>query len=257
MSWKDIEANPLTIRNVRIWDERPLIQTYQQVQEIRPYYGFSGVDVDRYTIDGVYRQVMLSAREMVTERLPSKARNWVNERLQYTHGYGIAMSPVDHVTPEGLPALMVKDIPPIWEPGLEIDRPEIYYGEQTPNYVVVKTTTQEFDYPKGEENKFVTYQGEGGVILGGFFNRLAFAVRFKDLNIILSNYITRESRIMFRRQVGDRIRAIAPFLQYDSDPYLVVSEEGYTGFSMPIQPPICILILLRKEEVASTTSATR
>ena len=224
LSWKDIEANPLTIRNVRIWDERPLIQTYQQVQEIRPYYGFSGVDVDRYTVDGVYRQVMLSAREMVTERLPSQARNWVNERLQYTHGYGVAMSPVDQVTPQGLPSLMVKDIPPIWEPGLEIDRPEIYYGEQTHDYVVVKTTTQEFDYPKGEENKFVTYQGEGGVILGGLFNRLAFAVRFKDLNLILSNYITRESRIMFRRQVEDRIRAIAPFLQYDSDPYLVVSE---------------------------------
>ena len=224
LSWKDIEANPLTIRNVRLWDERPLIQTYQQVQEIRPYYVFSGVDVDRYIVDGVYRQVMLSAREMVTERLPSQARNWVNERLQYTHGYGVALSPVDQVTPEGLPALMVKDIPPISEPGLEIDRPEIYYGEQTHNYVVVKTSTQEFDYPKGEENKFVTYQGMGGVALGGLFNRLAFAVRFKDLNLILSNYITHESRIMFRRQVRDRVSAIAPFLQYDSDPYLVVSE---------------------------------
>ncbi len=224
LSWKDIEANPLTIRNVRLWDERPLIQTYQQVQEIRPYYVFSGVDVDRYTVGGVYRQVMLSAREMVTERLPSQARNWVNERLQYTHGYGIALSPVDQVTPEGLPALMVKDIPPISEPGLEIKRPEIYYGEQTHNYVVVKTSTQEFDYPKGEDNKFVTYQGAGGVVLGGLLNRLAFAVRFKDLNLILSNYITPESRIMFRRQVRDRVSAIAPYLQYDSDPYLVVSE---------------------------------
>ena len=220
----DIEANPLTIRNVRIWDERPLLQTYQQVQEIRPYYVFPDVDVDRYTVNGVYRQVMLSAREMVTDRLPAQARNWVNERLQYTHGYGVAMSPVNQVTPEGLPSLMVKDLPPVSAPGLEIDRPEIYYGERAYAYVVVKTSMQEFDYPMGDENKFSTYQGAGGVPMGGFFDRLAFAIRFTDLNLILSNYITAESRIMLRRQIRARVSAIVPFLQYDSDPYMVVSE---------------------------------
>ncbi len=219
----DIEANPLTIRNVRIWDERPLMQTYQQVQEIRPYYVFPDVDVDRYTIDGVYRQVMLSAREMAVERLPVQARNWVNERLQYTHGYGVALSPVNHVTPAGLPDFMVKDLPPVSVPGLEIERPEIYYGERSYAYVVVKTSMQEFDYPSGDENKYSTYQGVGGVPMDGFLDRLAFAIRFADLNLILSSYITDESRIMLRRQIRERVNAIAPFLQYDSDPYMVIS----------------------------------
>ncbi|MFC1526638.1 UPF0182 family protein [Candidatus Latescibacterota bacterium] len=219
----DIEANPLTIRNIRVWDERPLAQTYQQVQEIRPYYVFSGVDVDRYTVDGVYRQVMLSAREMAADRLPAQARSWVNERLQYTHGYGIAMSPVNHVTADGLPDLIVRDIPPIAEPGLEISRPEIYYGERTYAYVAVNTSTQEFDYPRGDENAFSTYEGTGGVPLGGLLGRLAFALRFTDLNLILSNYITADSRIMFRRQISARVNALAPFLQFDSDPYMVVS----------------------------------
>lgn len=224
LSWGDIEENPLTIRNVRIWDERPLKQTYQQVQEIRPYYVFPGVDVDRYTVDGVYRQVMLSARELDTNRLPSQARNWVNERLQFTHGYGVALSPVNHVSPEGLPKLMVKDIPPIADQGLEVDRPEIYYGERTFAHVVVKTGIQEFDYPKGDENQFTTYQGSGGVELGGFFRRVAFAIRLMDVNLLLSNYISAESRILFQRQISDRVRKIAPFLFYDSDPYIVISE---------------------------------
>ncbi|HCR17859.1 MAG TPA: hypothetical protein DIU35_10285 [Candidatus Latescibacteria bacterium] len=224
LSWGDIEENPLTIRNVRIWDERPLKQTYQQVQEIRPYYVFPGVDVDRYTVDGVYRQVMLSARELDTNRLPSQARNWVNERLQFTHGYGVALSPVNHVSPEGLPKLMVKDIPPIADQGLEVDRPEIYYGERTFAHVVVKTGIQEFDYPKGDENQFTTYQGSGGVELGGFFRRVAFAIRLMDVNLLLSNYISAESRILFQRQISDRVRKVAPFLFYDSDPYMVISE---------------------------------
>ena len=220
----DIEANPLTIRNVRIWDERPLVQTYQQIQEIRPYYVFPNVDVDRYTIDGIYRQVMLSAREMATDRLPPQAHNWVNERLQYTHGYGMALSPVNKVSPEGLPAFMVKDIPPVSVPDLEIHRPEIYYGERTWAYVVVKTSTREFDYPKGGENEYSTYQGTGGVPMEGFLDRLAFAIRFTDLNLILSDYLVDESRIMFRRQIRERVKAIAPFLQYDADSYMVVSE---------------------------------
>ena len=220
----DIRANPLTIRNVRIWDERPLVQTYQQVQEIRPYYLFSGVDVDRYTVDGMYRQVMLSAREMATNRLPVQARSWVNERLQYTHGYGIAMSPVNQVTADGLPDLLVRDVPPVSAAGLQIDRPEIYYGEQTRTYVVVNSNTQEFDYPKGNENVFSTYGGSGGVPIGGLIGRVAFALRFMDLNLILSDYVTSESRVMLRRQITDRVGAVAPFLQYDADPYMVISE---------------------------------
>ena len=225
LSASDIQANPLTIRNVRIWDERPLVQTYQQVQEIRPYYLFSGVDVDRYTVGGMYRQVMLSAREMATDRLPVQARSWVNQRLQYTHGYGVAMSPVNHVTPDGLPDLLVRDVPPVSSaPGLEIERPEIYYGELTQSYVVVNTGAQEFDYPKGTENVFSTYSGKGGVEIGGWLGRIAFTLRFMDLNLLLSSYITDESRVMFRRQVIRRAQAVAPFLQYDRDPYIVVSE---------------------------------
>ena len=224
LSRADIEANPLTIRNVRIWDERPLKQTYQQVQEIRPYYVFPNVDVDRYTVDGIYRQVMLSARELATDRLPTQARNWVNERLQYTHGYGVAMSPVNRVTPGGMPDFLIQDIPPVSQPGLEIERPEIYYGERSYAYVMVKTGTQEFDYPKGNDNVRTTYQGTGGVPTGGFLRRMMFSVRFTDVNILLSRYITAESRIMFRRQIGERVRTLVPFLFYDSDPYLVISE---------------------------------
>ena len=236
----DIAANPLTMRNVRIWDERPMVQTYQQVQEIRPYYVFPSVDVDRYTINGVYRQVMLSGRELDTNRLPAQARNWVNERLQYTHGYGVAMSPVTHVTPEGLPSFLIKDIPPVSDsPELQITRPEIYYGERTYGNVVVKTSTEEFDYPRSNGNAFTTYEGNGGVPMGGFFGRLAFSIRMTDPNLLLSSYMTSESRIMFQRQIAQRAREIAPFLFFDSDPYLVVSEgrlywilDAYTTTNM-------------------------
>jgi uncharacterized membrane protein (UPF0182 family) len=220
----DIEANALTLRNVRIWDERPMAQTYQQLQEIRPYYVFNDVDVDRYIIDGVNRQVMISGREMDTRRLPAQARAWVNERLQYTHGYGVAVSPVNRVSPEGLPEFFVRDIPPVGIDELKIDRPEIYYGEMTYGMVAVKTGTQEFDYPSGNENKQTTYGGSGGVEIGSLFNRLAFTAKFMDLNILLSNYIMRESRLMFHRQVVERARKIAPFLHFDSDPYLVINE---------------------------------
>jgi uncharacterized membrane protein (UPF0182 family) len=220
----DIEANALTIRNVRIWDERPMAQTYQQVQEIRPYYVFNGVDVDRYTIDGVYRQVMLSGREMDTRRLPQQARAWVNEVLQYTHGYGVAVSPVNRVSPEGLPEFFVRDIPPVGVKDLQVDRPEIYYGEMTYGMVAVKTGTQEFDYPSGDENKQTTYAGAGGVEIGNLFNRLALTIKFLDINLLLSNYIMRESRLMYHRQIVERAKKIAPFLHFDSDPYLVISE---------------------------------
>ncbi|MBS10655.1 MAG: hypothetical protein CME19_03505 [Gemmatimonadetes bacterium] len=220
----DIEANALTIRNVRIWDERPMEQTYQQVQEIRPYYVFNDVDVDRYVIDGVYRQVMLAGREMDTRRLPQQARAWVNERLQYTHGYGVAVSPVNRVSPEGLPEFFVRDIPPEGSIDLKVDRPEIYYGEMTYGMVAVKTGTKEFDYPSGNGNKQTTYAGDGGVEIGNLMNRLAFSIKFMDVNLLLSNYIRRETRLMYHRQVVDRARKIAPFLHFDGDPYMVISE---------------------------------
>ena len=237
----DIEANPLTIRNVRIWDQAPMKQAYQQVQEIRPYYVFTDVDVDRYTIDGVYQQVMLSARELETSRLPAQARNWVNERLQYTHGYGVTMSPVTQVSPDGLPLFLIRDIPPVTEaPELQITRPEIYYGERSFVNVLVRTGTQEFDYPRRDGgNAYTTYDGDGGVPMGSFIKRLAFALQTMDPNLILSTYLTSESRIMYRRQIGQRVREIAPFLFYDSDPYLVISEgrlfwimDAYTTSNM-------------------------
>ena len=236
---EDIDRNDLTIRNVRIWDERPMEQTYQQVQEIRPYYVFNGVDVDRYTIDGVYTQVMLSPREMDIRRLPQQARAWVNERLQYTHGYGVAVSPVNKVSPEGLPEFLVRDIPPVGHSDLEVTQPEIYYGGMTYGTVAVKTATQEFDYPSGSENKQTTYAGDGGVELGGFFNRLAFAIRFVDPNLVLTSYMLPESRLMYHRQISERARKVAPFLHYDGDPYLVISEgrlfwilDAYTSTNM-------------------------
>jgi uncharacterized membrane protein (UPF0182 family) len=220
----DIEENALTIRNVRIWDERPMAQTYQQVQEIRPYYVFNDVDVDRYVVDGVYRQVMLSAREMDTRRLPQQAKTWVNEQLHYTHGYGVAVSPVNRVSPEGLPEFFIRDIPPEGKKDLEIDRPELYYGEMTYGMVAVKTGTEEFDYPSGNTNKQVTYAGDGGVEIGSLFNRIAFTIKFLDINLLLSNYIMRETRLMYHRQIVDRARKIAPFLHFDNDPYMVIHE---------------------------------
>jgi uncharacterized membrane protein (UPF0182 family) len=236
----DIEANPLTIRNVRIWDQPPMAQTFQQVQEIRPYYIFPNVDVDRYTIDGVYSQVMLSGRELDTNRLPAQARNWVNERLQYTHGYGVAMSPVTTVTPEGLPEFLIKDLPPVSvSKDLEITQPGIYYGERTYGNVIVKTGTEEFDYPRRDGNAFTTYSGTGGVPIGSFIQKLAFTIRMMDANLLLSTYIKGDSRIMFRRQIVQRAREIAPFLFFDSDPYMVVSEgrlfwilDAYTSTNM-------------------------
>ncbi|MBT4138839.1 MAG: UPF0182 family protein [Candidatus Latescibacteria bacterium] len=236
----DIEANPLTIRNVRIWDQPPMAQTFQQVQEIRPYYIFPNVDVGRYTIDGVYSQVMLSGRELDTNRLPAQARNWVNEKLQYTHGYGVAMSPVTTVTPEGLPEFLIKDLPPVSSSkDLEITQPGIYYGERTYGNVIVKTGAEEFDYPRLDGNAFTTYEGTGGVPIGSLIQQLAFAVRMMDVNLLLSTYIKSDSRIMFRRQIVQRAREIAPFLFFDSDPYMVVSEgrlfwilDAYTSTNM-------------------------
>lgn len=219
----DIADNPATIKNIRLWDPDPLLNTYNQIQSIRLYYDFVDVDIDRYMIDGEYRQVMLSAREMSPAKLSGQAQTWVNRRLQFTHGYGLAMSPVNEVTPEGLPDLFMRDVPP--QGKLALTRPEIYYGENTNDFVIVKTTTAEFDYPKGDQNVYVTYQGDSGVGVGAFLRRLLFAWQFGDMNILLTGSITPESRIMYHRNIKERAQMVAPFLLYDGDPYLVVADK--------------------------------
>jgi hypothetical protein len=239
LSTADLEEHNVTIQNIRIWDERPLLQTYRQIQAIRLYYDFHNVDVDRYLINNQYRQVMLAARELDVTRLPPQAKTWVNKHLIYTHGYGLALNPVNEVTDEGLPRLLIKDLPPTFETDLKIERPEIYYGEKTDEYVLVKTKTEEFDYPKGDKNVYTIYQGRGGVPITSFLRRVLFAFEFLDPQILFTSYISSESRIMYNRRIDWRVRTIAPFLNYDSDPYMVVSEgrlywiqDAYTTSNM-------------------------
>ncbi len=221
---QDVAQNEVTINNIRLWDHRPLKDTYNQIQAIRLYYDFNDVDVDRYIIDGEYRQVMLSARELSAEKLAGEAQTWVNRRLQFTHGYGIAMSPVNEVSSEGLPLLLVKDIPPVGD--FEIERPQIYFGEKTNNYVIVSTKTQEFDYPMGEENVYGHYEGKDGVNIGSFVRRVVYAWQFGDFNILISGELTPESRMLYYRNIRERVNHLAPFLELDSDPYMVIMEGG-------------------------------
>jgi len=219
----DISANNLTVKNVRLWDRKPLLSTFSQIQEIRTYYEFAEVDNDRYIIDGEIRQIMLSPRELASASLPN--RNWINEQLTFTHGYGVAAGPVNQVTPEGLPVLFVKDLPPKSDvKELEISRPEIYFGELSNDYVITKTKSREFDYPKGEENVYATYEGTGGVEINSFIKRVFYAVKFQSLKLLLSNDITQESRILYYRTIAERIAKIAPFLIFDRDPYIVIAD---------------------------------
>lgn len=221
----ELENNADTLNNIRLWDYRPLLQTFRQLQELRLYYTFHDVDLDRYTIDGQYRQVAISARELEKAQLQSPT--WVNQKLQFTHGYGVVMNPVNEVTPEGLPNLWIKDLPPKSSIGIEVNRPEIYYGESTTDYVFVKTNEREFDYPgEGDKSVYTQYEGTGGVPLSSYLTRLAFAYRLGDSNIILSSDITNASRIMFHREIQTRVRTIAPFLRYDDDPYIVLGDDG-------------------------------
>ena len=171
LTLRDLRRNNQTISNIRLWDPRPLIKTYRQLQGIRLYYDFDDVDIDRYTINRRYQQVMLSPRELVVDRLPEKAQTWVNRHLKFTHGYGLCLSPVNEQTQEGLPDLLIKDIPPVTKTNLKIDRPEIYYGEETKEYVIVNTEEQEFDYPKGDKNVYTNYQGVGGVPVKSFWRK--------------------------------------------------------------------------------------
>jgi uncharacterized membrane protein (UPF0182 family) len=206
-----------------LWDHAPLLQTYSQLQEMRTYYKFTGVDNDRYTIDGEYRQIMLSPREISYPALPS--RTWVNEHLAYTHGYGVVVGPVNRVSAEGLPEFFIKDIPPVATTSLKVTRPEIYFGENSNEYVFVRTKMPEFDYPVGDKNVYSRYEGKGGVSLS-FLKKLIFAARFGSITMLLSDDITSESRIVYHRNVRERVSMIAPFARLDGDPYLVISPEG-------------------------------
>jgi uncharacterized membrane protein (UPF0182 family) len=220
-----IERNATTIRNIRLWDYRPLLRTYGQLQEIRTYYKFVDVDNDRYTIKGEYRQLMLSPRELSYPHLQS--RIWINEHLTFTHGYGVVVGPVNRVSAEGLPEFFVKDIPPLSTDGFAaVTRPQIYYGEIANEYVLVRTRSQELDYPSGDQNVYATYVGRGGVSIGPWLRKLVFAVRFGEIKILLSNDLTADSRIMIYRTVAERVRRIAPFFRFDRDPYLVVANDG-------------------------------
>jgi len=218
----DVRRNLGTIQNIRLWDWRIFLSSLQQLQAIRQYYTFHDADVDRYQIGSRYVQVLLAARELDYGSLPEKT--WVNQHLKYTHGYGLAVAPAAEVGAEGQPLLWVKDIPPSAEvEGFRILRPEIYFGEKTDRYVVVGTSEPEFDYPKGDENQYTTYRGRGGIPLNPFA-RLAFALRTGDYNLLFSRAITPQSRILYLRGVKERVERLAPFLLYDPDPYLVLSE---------------------------------
>jgi len=219
----DLAKNDLTIKNIRLWDHEPLLRTYSQLQEIRTYYKFLSVSNDRYMINNEYRQVMLSPRELSYGSLPS--RTWVNEHLIYTHGYGVVLGPVNRVSQEGLPEFFIKDIPPVSTTNIQLQRSGIYYGEQSNDYIFVRTKRPEFDYPVGEKNIHSRYEGEGGVPLS-FFRKVLYSIRFGSMTILLSDDITSESRIMYHRRIKERIAKIVPFMRIDSNPYLMISEEG-------------------------------
>ncbi len=238
LTFKTLEANKATIENIRLWDWLPLSDTYAQLQEIRTYYKFHDLDVDRYWLDGSYQSVMLSARELRPSLLPPNAQTWVNRHLLFTHGNGAVMSPVTRKTTEGLPFFYLRDIPPVADGGPKIDEPRIYFGEESDDYVIVKGSTPEFDYPKGKDNVYAAYDGAGGVPIGAMVWRTLFAYYFNDPNLLLSSYITTDSRIMIRRNIQERVRTIAPFLRLDHDPYLVISngrmfwmQDAYTTSS--------------------------
>jgi uncharacterized membrane protein (UPF0182 family) len=243
---KGLEANRATIDNIRLWDPGPLMDTYRQMQEIRTYYRFHDVDIDRYRLDSGYRAVTVSARELEPKLLPPNAQTWVNRHLLFTHGFGAVMSPVTLKSAEGLPEFYLQNIPPVATGGPPIGQPRIYFSERSDDYVVVKGSTPEFDYPNGKDNVYEDYGGRDGITFGGLPRRLLFAWYFADFNILLSSYVGPESRIMFRRNIRERVRTIAPFLTLDNDPYLVISDgrlfwiqDAYTTSSwFPYSAPV-------------------
>jgi uncharacterized membrane protein (UPF0182 family) len=227
LTFQSLKDNSGTIDNIRLWDWQPLMDTYAQLQEIRTYYRFLDVDVDRYHLGDSYQQVTLAARELDPSLLSANAQTWVNLHLLFTHGNGVVMSPVTRKSAEGLPIFYLKDIPPIATGGPPITEPRIYFGQGSPGYVIVKTGTPEFDYPKGKDNVYARYDGADGIPIGGIGWRALFAWQMDDLNILLSDYITSESRILLHRNIKDRVGTIAPFLQLDRDPYVVISAGRF------------------------------
>ena len=225
LTYNDIRENQHTIENIRLWDRRPLIQTYKQLQEIRLYYDFNSVQVDRYLFDK-YTEVAIGARELPVSEIPDRAQTWVNEHLIYTHGYGIVMNPVNEITPNGMPNLIVKDIPPVSTVPLNLKQMAIYYGEETNQYLLVNTKTKEFDYPKGDDNVYTSYEGKGGVQISSLFRRLVYAWKLSDIKILLTGSLSDQSRIMFYRNITQRDKILAPFLSFDSQPYSVVGKDG-------------------------------
>jgi hypothetical protein len=224
----DPANNQATLQNIRLWDWHALQDTLRQVQEIRTYYDFPDIDIDRYTIDGATREVMLATRELNVDKLPDSSRNWINEKLVYTHGYGITMNPVNGFTPEGLPTFYLSNMPvQSTVPNLNVTRPEVYFGEMTNTDVYVKTKQQEFDYPQGATNSLTSYQGTGGIVLGGFLRRVLIAYDRDDLGKLpFSDDVGTQSRLLMLRNVRERVATLAPFLTFDQDPYIVLGDDG-------------------------------
>lgn len=258
----DIDRNAATLKNVPLWDHQPLLDTFGQMQEIRTYYDFVSVDNDRYKIGGEYRQVMLSAREVNSASLPN--RSWINERLTFTHGYGLTLGPVNQVTREGLPVLFIKNLPPESSvDDLRVTEPSLYFGELSNDHVFVKTRTKEFHYPKGDDNVTTTYDGEGGVAVDSFFRKLLFSVRFRSIKTLLADDLTSESRVLFHRGISERVQRIAPFLAYDPDPYLAIADgrlfwilDAYTTSAhYPYSTPVAGGINYIRNSVKATIDA--
>ncbi len=224
----DAANNQPTLQNIRLWDWHALQDTLRQVQEIRTYYDFPDIDIDRYGINGQEREVMLAARELNVDKLPVSSRNWINEKLIYTHGYGVTMNTVNGFTPEGLPTFLLSNMPvQSSQAGIGVTRPEVYFGQLTDTDVYVKTKQQEFDYPQGQTNNLTTYAGDGGITLGGFTRRALLALDRGDLGKVpFSDDIGTESRLLMRRNIRERVTTLAPFLTMDQDPYIVVGDDG-------------------------------
>jgi uncharacterized protein len=265
----NVAANKATLDNVRLWDWRAFHDTITQIQALRPYYVFQGADVDRYTIDGQLRQVLLSPRELDLSQLPAARANWINPAFIYTHGYGLVMAPASEITPDGLPVLLISDAPPIIKTkSLQLTRPELYYGEVTHEPVFVDTAQEEFNYPSGEKNVSARYSGKGGFPISSFPMRLAAAVSEAEPNILLTDYLTANSRMMIHRRVADRLQELAGFLQWDTDPYLVITDsgrlmwmcDGYTTsdahpYSRPVDVPNMGRINYLRNAVKATVDA--
>jgi uncharacterized membrane protein (UPF0182 family) len=230
----DPANNQITLQNIRLWDWRALQDTLRQIQEIRTYYDFPDIDIDRYDIDGTTRQVMLAARELNVDKLPESSRNWINDKLIYTHGYGITMNPVNGFTPEGLPTLLLSNMPvQSTVHSLSVTRPEIYFGEMTNTDVYVKTGQKEFNYPQGASNSLTSYEGNGGIVIGGFLRRIAIAFDRDDLaKLPFSDDVKSNSRLLMRRTLRERVSTLAPFLTYDPDPYIVLGDDGRLSWIM-------------------------